>query len=253
VERMKKVAAKTIAVVKKLPVAGRVAAVAAPVISDAYHVTVTFATRTVLPVARAAAGLGTFAIHLITTSVHQVSAGVTLLKQAAGATVKAVVSFVKKHPAIGQVAAGAASVVTGMVKGAAAQIGHNLSILGGCASGSLGDCGQVWNQLGPNGAGYAALQAVTGTVTAAGSIYHNMSDGHVPYAIGQIAAFAGIFALTRGIGAGAEGAGAADAGATANSASWLSRLFSRLRRPAPPPPPPPPPAAACRSPPAQRS
>ncbi|MDX6391414.1 MAG: hypothetical protein QOJ73_2477, partial [Streptosporangiaceae bacterium] len=62
-------------------------------------------------------------------------------------------------------------------------------------------------------------------VTTAGSIYHNLSDGHIPYAAGQIIAIAGIFAVTRGIGAGAEGTGAADAGATANGASWLSRLL----------------------------
>jgi hypothetical protein len=114
-----------------------------------------------------------------------------------------------------------------MVKGAAAQVTHNIDILGGCATGSLGDCGQVWNQLGPNGAGYAALQSAQGAVTAAGSIYHNLSDGHIPYAAGQIIAIAGIFAVTRGIGAGAEGTGAADAGATANSGNWFSRLFSR--------------------------
>jgi hypothetical protein len=225
VAKGKKVATRTIAAIKKLPVAGRVAAVAISAVSDAYHVGATFVTRTVLPIARAAAGLGTFAIHVITTSVHQVSAAATLLKRAAGATAKAVVSFVKKHPAIGQLAAGAASVVTGMVKGAAAQVTHNIDILGGCATGSLGDCGQVLNMAGTSGMGSAALQSAQGAVTTAGSIYHNLSDGQVPYAAGQIIAIAGIFAVTRGIGAGAEGTGAADAGATANSASWFSRLL----------------------------
>jgi RHS repeat-associated protein len=97
--KAKKVATKTIAAVKKLPVVGRVVKVLTPVISDAYHVTVTFATRTVLPITRAAAGLGAFAIHVIATSVHQISAALAQLKQAASATVKAVTSFIKKHTA----------------------------------------------------------------------------------------------------------------------------------------------------------
>jgi hypothetical protein len=86
-----------------------------------------------------------------------------------------------------------------MAKGAVAQVEHNLSILNGCVSGSLGRCGQVWNMAGISGMASATLQ---GTVTAAGSIYHNVSDGQIPYAAGQITASVGIFVLTRGIGAG---------------------------------------------------
>jgi hypothetical protein len=49
----------------------------------------------VLPVTRAAAGLGAFAIHLVATGVTRHPAAVALLKRAASTTAKAVTSFLK--------------------------------------------------------------------------------------------------------------------------------------------------------------
>ena len=97
--KTKKVVAKTVAAAKKLPVVGHVVSVALPVLSDAFHAAVTYATRNVLPIATAAAGLGAFAVHLVATAYHQQSAALAELKRATGATIKAVTSFIKKHPA----------------------------------------------------------------------------------------------------------------------------------------------------------
>ena len=137
-------------------------------------------------------------------------------------TVKAAVAFVKKHPAIAAYAAGMGSVLTGVAKGAVAQVEHDLSILQGCASGSAGACGEVWNQVGPGGPGYAILQTAGGIVAAGESVYHNVTHGQGWFAAGQASGYIAIYALTRGIGAGADAAGADAAGAAAGS-SWLSR------------------------------
>ena len=95
---VKKVATRTIAAVKKLPVIGRVAAVAISAVSDICHVGVTFMTRDVLPIARAAAGLGGIAISLVATAYRHRAAIAAWLKP--GATAKAAASFTKKHPAV---------------------------------------------------------------------------------------------------------------------------------------------------------
>jgi hypothetical protein len=228
VAKGKKIAARTIAVVRKaVTVVRHVAAVAVAKVSDAYHAAVTYAVRTVKAVARTAVSLARTAVHVVATAYHQTTAALARLKQAASATVKAAASFLKKHPAIASFGSGFANAFTSVAKGAIAQITHNIGLVGGCATGSLGACGDLWNQAGPNGAGYAALQVITGTVATGESIYHDYTHGQVSYATGRLVGYAAMFALTRGIGDALTPEAAGAAGATAPEAAPAPETFFR--------------------------
>jgi hypothetical protein len=109
-------------------------------VSDAYHAAVTYAVRTVKAVARTAVSLARTAVHVVATAHHLGSAAMALLKQAAGATSKAVASFVKKHAAIaadalavgpGAIGREAVNAASGMAQSAITQVADKIGLLGG--------------------------------------------------------------------------------------------------------------------------
>ncbi len=101
----------------------------------------------------------------------------------------------------------------GIGKGLISQVRGNLGIIGGCATGSGNDCWNLINPLGPMSPAGAIRQAAGGLIGAGKTIYSDFTTGHPGRAIGTIGAFAAIFALTRGAGAGADTAAAEDTGA----------------------------------------
>jgi large repetitive protein len=219
---------RSIAVLRKIPVIGRVAAVAISAVSDAYHAGVTFATRTVLPVLRTAAVLGAFAVHVVATAYHQGSAAVALVKRVASATVKTVASFVKKH------AATIASIAAGVVVFAGCSVlsGGTLAIgcaaLAGVVASAITQGAKCYDgQKAACTAGSFVQAAVIGGTT--GAITEGIGQGIGAAASGLIGAAGSSLARTA-IGDTVTSTEDATAGATANSASWLSRLFSRAAK-----------------------
>jgi large repetitive protein len=228
---VKKVATRTIAAVKKLPVIGRVAAVAISAVSDVYHAGVTYVTRTVLPVLRTAAALGAIAVHVVATAYHQATAAVALVKRVATATVKTVASFVKKHAAtIASIAAGVVVFAGCMaLTGGVGSIG--CGALAGVAASMVTQGAKCYDgQKGACAVSSFAQAAVVGWVT--GDLGAGLGEGLGVAASG----LAGVASDAVGGFLGRTASDAvtstenAAAGATAKGASWLSRLFSRAAK-----------------------
>ena len=87
-----------------------------------------------------------------------------------------------------------------------------------CVTGSLGGCGNVLlDAVGIR----PAMQMAQGIVGTGMGIWHDFASGHIGRALGTIATFAAVFALTRGAGAEADPGAAPDLGSTARGASFV--------------------------------
>jgi hypothetical protein len=108
---------------------------------------------------------------------------------------------------LGQFGKGFTNTFTSAASGALHQFTSNMAMAGSCATGSLSQCWNIVNPLGPMSPVTAGVNAIVGAVSTGQSIYDQYQGGQGWYASGRITGYAALIALTRGLDFAPEAAG----------------------------------------------